>query len=78
MQSFALSGLVAQESTLSAASAAAPPRAALGGTALVANQGSASATLVEVASGRARTVDVRTGPHEAAISPDGRRGVVSI
>ena len=75
-QSLALSALVAQESIPSAPSA--PPRAALGGTALVANQGSASATIVEVASGRARTVDIGTEPHEAAISPDGRRGVVSI
>jgi YVTN family beta-propeller protein len=72
---FAFATLIAQE----AASPNAVPRdTALGGTALVANQGSASATIVDVATRRAKSVDVGTGPHEAAISPDGHRGVVTI
>src|SRR5690606_20269124 len=62
-----------------AASPGTPPRSAtLGGTAIIANQGSASATIVDVASRGTKSVDVGTGPHEAVISPDGRRGVVTI
>lgn len=53
-------------------------RTALGGTVLVANQGSASATIVDVAHRTGKTIDVGTGPHEAVISPDGRWGVVTI
>lgn len=74
-QSFAFATLVAQET---ASSDAMPRSTVLGGTALVANQGSASATIVDVATRRAKTIDVGTGPHEATISPDGRRGVVTI
>jgi YVTN family beta-propeller protein len=48
------------------------------GTVLVANQQSASATIIDVATQTATTVDVGTGPHEAVISPDGRWGVVTI
>ena len=61
-----------------ALSGAAAQRTALGGTALVANQGSASATIVDVARQQGKMIDVGTGPHEAAISPDGRWGVVTI
>ena len=50
----------------------------LGGTVLVANQGSASATIVDVATRRGTMIDVGTGPHEAVISPSGRWGVVTI
>ena len=59
-------------------SSAAAQRTALGGTALVANQGSASATIVDVARQQGKMVDVGIGPHEAVISPDGRWGVVTI
>lgn len=74
-QTFAFATLAAQEA---ASTDSTPHGTALGGTALIANQGSASATIVDVATGRAKTIDVGTGPHEATISPDGRRGVVTI
>lgn len=48
------------------------------GTVLVANQASASATVIHLADGRTTHIPVGTGPHEAAILPDGRRGVVTI
>lgn len=44
---------------------------------VVANQQSASASLIEGA-GAARHIPVGHGPHEAAISPDGRTAVVTI
>ncbi|HEY9227183.1 MAG TPA: hypothetical protein VIP11_11080 [Gemmatimonadaceae bacterium] len=48
------------------------------GTVLVANQQAASATIVDVATQTATTIDVGIGPHEAVISPDGKWGVVTI
>jgi YVTN family beta-propeller protein len=48
------------------------------GTVLVANQQSASATIIDVATRTATTVDVGAGPHETVISPDGRWGVVTV
>jgi len=48
------------------------------GTVLVANQQAASATIIDVATHTATTIDVGTGPHETVISPDGRFGVVTI
>lgn len=48
------------------------------GTVLVANQRSASATLIDLASGSSKTIEVGEGPHEAAISPNGRVGVVTV
>jgi DNA-binding beta-propeller fold protein YncE len=48
------------------------------GTVLVANQQSASATIIDVATKGAVTIDVGTGPHETAISSDGKWGVVTI
>jgi YVTN family beta-propeller protein len=48
------------------------------GTVLVANQQAASATIIDVATHTATTIDVGTGPHETVISPDGRWGVVTI
>jgi DNA-binding beta-propeller fold protein YncE len=57
---------------------AARGNAQLSGTVLVANQQSASATIVDVATKNATTIDVGAGPHEAVISPDGRWGVVTI
>lgn len=67
--------LIAQTIAFSTTTAQQP---ALGGTALVANQGSASATIVDVARQRGTMIDVGTGPHEAVISPSGRWGVVTI
>jgi YVTN family beta-propeller protein len=57
--------------------ALAQPRTSAG-TVLVANQQSASATIVDVATQAATTIDVGAGPHETVISPDGRWGVVTI
>jgi len=48
------------------------------GSVLVANQRSASATLIDLNSGTSRDIPVGDGPHEAAISPNGRVGVVTI
>ncbi len=48
------------------------------GVLLVANQQSANASIVNLASGEVTTIPVGTGPHEAAISPDGRWGVVTV
>ncbi|MEJ7812336.1 MAG: hypothetical protein WKG32_18140 [Gemmatimonadaceae bacterium] len=61
------------------ASSAAPAGAPrLAGTVLVANQQAASASVIDLASGTTATIAVGTGPHETAISPDGRWGVVTI
>lgn len=48
------------------------------GTLLVANQQSASATIIDLATHAATTLDVGSGPHETIISPDGKWGVVTI
>jgi YVTN family beta-propeller protein len=54
--------------------AAAPP----GGTIVVLNKSDATATLVDRASGEPRgTVPTGKGPHEVAVSPDGKLAVVS-
>jgi YVTN family beta-propeller protein len=45
---------------------------------LVANQQSASATIINLATGASTELQVGFGPHETAISPDGRWGVVTI
>jgi DNA-binding beta-propeller fold protein YncE len=62
---------------MSATSALAQPRTTTG-TLLVANQQSASATIVDVATRATTTIDVGVGPHETVISPDGRWGIVTI
>src|SRR5215467_9861415 len=61
----------------SATSALAQPRTTTG-TLLVANQQSASATIIDIATRAATTIDVGAGPHETVISPDGRWGIVTI
>jgi|GEM_PF-109038 len=65
----------AQRPSAAGTGAGLPP---LGGVALVANQQSASATIVDVARQTATHVAVGAGPHEAAISPNGKWGVVTI
>jgi DNA-binding beta-propeller fold protein YncE len=45
---------------------------------LVANQGSRSATLIDVASGASTEIIVGAGPHEAAILPGAKLGVVTV
>jgi YVTN family beta-propeller protein len=48
------------------------------GVVLVANQQSASATIVDVATRTATTLDVGAGPHETVVSPNGKWGIVTI
>ena len=48
------------------------------GFVLVANQQSASASLIDLRTDQARTIQVGAGPHEAVIAPSGRVGVVTI
>lgn len=73
-----LASLVAPAAVASAVAQQPEQRPALTGTVLVANQQSASATIVDVANQSGTTIDVGTGPHEAVISPNGRWGVVTI
>jgi DNA-binding beta-propeller fold protein YncE len=61
----------------SATAALAQPRTTTG-TLLVANQQSASATIIDLATHAATTLEVGSGPHETIISPDGKWGVVTI
>ncbi len=53
-------------------------QAARRGHLLVANQQSANASLVDLATDSMRFIDVGTGPHEAVIASSGRVGVVTI
>lgn len=48
------------------------------GRILVANQQAASATIVDLATGISTHIQVGQGPHEAAISPDGKWGFISV
>jgi YVTN family beta-propeller protein len=48
------------------------------GHVLVANQQSANASLIDLATDSMRFIDVGTGPHEAVIAPSGKIGVVTI
>ena len=48
------------------------------GYVLVANQRSGTASLIDLRTDDARTLEVGSGPHEAVISPSGRIGVVTI
>lgn len=54
------------------------PAATRSGFVLVANQQSANASLINLATDSMRLIDVGTGPHEAAISPSGAVGVVTV
>lgn len=48
------------------------------GFVLVANQQSASASLIDLSNGRARIVAVGSGPHEAVIAPSGKTAIVTV
>lgn len=62
-----------------ALTAAALPAADLkSGYVLVANQQSASASLIDLRTDTAKVIAVGTGPHEAVIAPSGRIGIVTI
>lgn len=65
---------VAAGSAFLHASRLAPPT----GHVLVANQQSASASLIDLATGTAKSIHVGDGPHEAVLAPSGRIGVVTI
>jgi len=67
-------------SVIAAITASAPlsAQAARRGHVLVANQQSANASLIDLATDSMRFIDVGTGPHEAIIAPSGRVGVVTI
>ena len=62
----------------SAPAGAAAANTATTGTIVVANQQSASATVIDLASGESVEIPVGQGPHEAAISTDGRFAIVTI
>ena len=53
-------------------------QAAHRGHVLVANQQSANASLIDLATDSMRFIDVGLGPHEAVIAPSGQVGVVTI
>jgi YVTN family beta-propeller protein len=60
------------------ASVVAPASRSLTGIALVANQQSADVSIIDLGTGAATRVPVGPGPHEAAISRDGRWGVATV
>ena len=49
-----------------------------GGMVVVANQQSASASIIDLPAGTSTEVPVGTGPHEAAVTTDGRLGIVTV
>ena len=59
-------------------SVSAAQTSARSGYVLVANQQSANASLIDLATDSMRFIDVGVGPHEAVIAPSGRVGVVTI
>jgi YVTN family beta-propeller protein len=61
-----------------ALSATAGAQAPTTGRILVANQQAASASIVDLSSGTVSHIEVGPGPHEAAISPDGKWGFISV
>ena len=69
-----MTALVAVVMLSSVARAQGPRR----GHVLVANQQSANASLIDLATDSMRFIDVGVGPHEAVIAPSGTVGVVTI
>lgn len=65
-------------SVLVLAATAASAQLPKSGRILVANQQAASATIVDLATNAITHIPVGNGPHEAAISPDGRWGFISV
>jgi len=63
---------------LSLLAAPAAAQSATEGVLLVANQAAASASHVDLATGRVTDIPVGVGPHETAIASDGRLGVVTV
>lgn len=75
---FACTGPGSHSESTAGAPAAISSARVRSGVLLVANQRSANASIVDLATGSVTHLDVGAGPHEAAISPDGRWGVVTI
>ena len=71
-------GCARPASVESQAPAPGAPMYARRGVLLVANQQSANASIIDLATGTMTLVPVGAGPHEAVISPDGRWGVVTV
>ena len=67
--------LPATDSTATPAAVALP--AATTGNLLVANQWSSTGSIIELATGTVTSFDAGTEPHDVAVSPDGRWGVLS-
>src|SRR3954465_3556373 len=63
---------------LAVAAASAAAQAPKTGRILVANQQSASASIIELTTGAVTHIPVGDGPHEAAISPDGKWGFITV
>ena len=74
----ALLALVCGCSTATGAGSPAPTTTAAAGTIVVANQQSASATVIDLATGESSEIPVGQGPHEAAVTPDGRFAIVTV
>lgn len=73
-----LLSITAFSSSLAAETTPPKPATALTGTVIVANQSSDTITLIDLAQMEAyRHVDVVGGPHEVAVSPDGKRVIVT-
>src|SRR4051812_5393297 len=72
--------VIAAAATLAVAGTTSATRAqsARSGHVLVANQQSANASLIDLATDSMRFIDVGEGPHEAVIAPSGRIGVVTV
>jgi YVTN family beta-propeller protein len=70
--------LLATITSLSVVTSVAGAQGQRSGHVLVANQQSANASLIDLATDSMRVIDVGIGPHEAVISPSGRVGVVTI
>src|SRR5688500_6652622 len=63
---------------LSAASPAPPPLPAITGTLIVLNKADATASLIDVGTGKVvSTVPTGTGPHDVAVSPAGGLAVIA-
>jgi DNA-binding beta-propeller fold protein YncE len=78
MTSRMVTALVACLTVASPAVAWSQAAATPAGHLLVANQDDGTASLIDLGTGSTHVLVVGTGPHEAAISPDGRTGVVTI
>src|SRR5687768_2741103 len=73
-----LSGVAMLVASAACATAQSKPPLGATGVVLVANQQAATASLIDLKDGTALTIPVGDGPHETAISHDGRTGADSV